>query len=197
MRTFLATELPEEIKEELIRIQDVLRENLIAKFVEKENMHLTLKFFGETSRKQTENIKHCLKKIKFEKFKVNLGKIGFFPNKNYISKSEDFLHAQNSHNFGHINIVWVSLEPSDKIIKLKEEIEKQLENSDNQEKEKSQSHVTLARVKSIIHKEEFFERMHYLKIKPIEFEIKDFVLKKSTLTDKGPIYEDIERFELI
>ena len=46
MRTFIAVDIPENVKEEIIKIQDKLPE-FVGKLTELENLHLTLKFLGE------------------------------------------------------------------------------------------------------------------------------------------------------
>ncbi len=60
MRCFLAIELPEEVREELVRIQKQLPEAKF-KLVEPENLHLTLKFLGELSDFQVNKVKYTLK----------------------------------------------------------------------------------------------------------------------------------------
>jgi len=175
MRCFLAIELNEEMKGELVKIQKEFQDYLTAKFVEKENLHLTLKFFPDVDEKDINDIKKSLKELEFGKFSMILGKIGFFPNEN------------------RINVVWASLE-SEKIGELHELIEVKL--TDFVKEKNFESHVTLARVKNIKNKEKFLEKVKNFNVKPVSFEVKNFILKKSTLTEKGPIYEDIERFEL-
>ena len=59
-----------------------------------------------------------------------------------------------------------------------------------------ESHITLARVKFIKNKEEFVEQIKKLKVDSIEMDIDSFSLKKSVLTEKGPIYEDIIKFDI-
>jgi 2'-5' RNA ligase len=176
MRCFLAIELPEEIKKELVKVQEEFGSLINAKFVEKENLHLTLKFFPDVDAKDFNDVKKSLKEIKFEKFSSNLGKIGFFPDEKFI------------------RVLWVSLE-SEKFKELYQEINSKLINFN--EEDRFESHVTLARIKEIKDKSTFLEKIKEIEIKPIEFTVNSFVLKKSTLTEKGPIYEDIEKFELI
>jgi len=173
MRAFLAVTLSKEMKEELLRIQKLIPECTF-KLVEPENLHLTLKFFGDISDKEASKIKEKLLELKFHKFKSNLGKIGVFPNEKFI------------------RIVWVSLEPKEEIEKLNREINKILNNKD----EKFESHITLARIKSIKNKQEFMRKLREIKINPTEFQIEKFSLEKSTLTEKGPVYETLEEFKL-
>ena len=49
MRTFIALDLPEEIKEYLFSLQKNFLKDLKVKWVAKKHLHLTLKFLGETT----------------------------------------------------------------------------------------------------------------------------------------------------
>ena len=179
MRCFLAIELPEEIRKELSRLQkDITDSNAKMKLVEHENLHLTLKFFGELDDYRVNKIKETLKKIKFNKFRATLGVMGVFP-------SADF-----------IRVVWVGIEPSDKVKELHQEIDNLLGKEKFSKDKAFESHVTLARVKFVKNKQELINKLKETKIKPHGLEISSFVLKKSTLTEKGPVYEDIARFDL-
>lgn len=178
MRCFLAIKLPEEIKNEILKIQKQLPEAKL-KLVEPQNLHLTLKFLGNINDFQLNKIKEALKKIKFEKFRASLGDIGVFP-------SYDF-----------IRVVWVGMEPSEKIKQLHEKIDFVIEKENFKQDKNFESHITLARIKFIKNKEEFIKKLKEIKVKPIEFLVEKFSLEKSTLTREGPIYETIKEFFLI
>ena len=60
MRTFIAIDIPDSIKNEIIKIQNSLPE-FIGKKTEKENLHLTLKFLGEIDEEKIELIKKELR----------------------------------------------------------------------------------------------------------------------------------------
>ncbi len=174
MRLFLAIELSKEVKNELIKTQEELKAFLDAKFVEKENLHLTLKFFGDVEDKKVGEMVEKLKRVKFKSFLSGLEGIGFFPSEKMI------------------RVLWVGVEPREKIEGLYQEIEKVFGNNP----ERFESHITLARIKSLQDKNEFLDKIKQVKVKPLEFEVREFVLKKSTLTPNGPVYEDVERFNL-
>lgn len=176
MRCFLAIELSEEAKAEITRIQKLIPEQGI-KFVEKENLHLTLKFFGEIDDYKVSKINKTLKEFKFEKINCELGSVGFFPSSNYI------------------RVVWIALEPAGKLKEMQEKIEDLLAEQSFKEEKRFESHVTLARVKFIKNKEEFIKKIKEAKVKEIEFQVDSFSLRKSTLTKKGPIYETIKEFK--
>ena len=176
MRCFIALELSDEARKGLSEIQKKLPEAEM-KLVEPENLHLTLQFIGELTEEQVEKCMKLLRQVKFQKFKAKLGNLGFFP-------SEDYLR-----------VLWIALEPSEIVKQLHDKICNALKpilSLDN----KFKSHVTMARIKSITDKKGFIEQFKSLRCKEIEFEVESFVLKKSTLTEKGPVYEDLEEFKL-
>lgn len=172
MRCFIAVDLPAEIKKELEKIQKSLPE-FKGKLTERQNLHLTFKFLGEISEEQVKETKERLKRIKLKKFKARLGKVWVF--------------TESS-----IRIVWINLENCDA---LQKEIDSALEGLFAWEKNFT-SHITLARVKAVKDTRGFLDDMKKLKAKPMEFEVAKFSFKKSTLTEKGPIYEDIAEFSL-
>lgn len=175
MRCFLAIGFSEKAKKELNKIQKQILEEggRGTKLVEKENLHLTLRFFGEINDNKIKEIKKQLENFNYEKIKASLGNTGFFPSSAYV------------------RVVWVSLEPQDKIKDLAKKINEKLKSRD----ERFESHITLARVKFVKDKKDFVERVKSIKANAVEFEIDSFSLKKSTLTEKGPIYETIKEFK--
>ena len=176
MRLFIAIKLPEDVKEELIKVQkEIGSEFAKIKWVNKEQMHLTLKFLGEVQPDKVEEIINKLKTIKLESFTVFLGFIGVFPSENYI------------------RIVWIGLKPEDKVLELQKQIDEALSKLFKKEKD-FKSHITLVRVKYTEDKKQFLEQLKKIKVENKKIEIKDFRLMKSTLTPKGPIYEDLMVF---
>ena len=190
MRTFIALDLPAEIIREIKKIQKELPE-FIGKKTESENLHLTLKFLGDVSEEKVEQIKECLKKIKLsprddsskddtavpsgepQKFQVSIDSIGVFSKK-------------------VIRIVWLHLTNCDA---LQKEIDDSLKGLFKPE-ERFMSHLTISRVKNVENKKEFLEKLKKIKIPKINFMVENFKLKSSTLKSEGPVYEDIEIYNL-
>jgi len=87
MRLFIAIELPENVKEYLAEIQEEIRNNVADKIrcINKNQIHLTLKFLGEIQPNIVEKIKSNLEKIKFGSFSVVLDNLGVFPSESYNS----------------------------------------------------------------------------------------------------------------
>ncbi|MEM4134156.1 MAG: RNA 2',3'-cyclic phosphodiesterase [Candidatus Micrarchaeia archaeon] len=177
MRAFIAVEIPNEIKERLIQLQEEIRSRFKkeVKMVEPENLHFTLRFFPEIDENAAEKIKGIIKNIEFDAFEIKCRGLGVFPNENYI------------------RVVWVGGDSNGKL----EEIEKMLSERlaaigfKKEKDEKFVAHLTLARVKQKIKFKEFLEK--YKEQDFGSFTInKDMIkLKKSQLTPKGPIYSDL------
>ncbi len=179
MRTFIAVDLPNKIKDCLSQIQRNFSSNLAKiKWVEKENLHLTLKFLGELNEAKTNEIKQALSKIKFKPQTVSISESGVFPSEQYI------------------RVIWVGIKPAGKIIELHQKIDSTLaELGIRKENRKFATHITLGRVKFVKDKKALIEKIKSLNIKTDEFVLDSFKLKKSTLTKQGPIYEDLSVFK--
>ena len=179
MKCFIAIEIPEHIRARIFHEFETLKsKNLFnGKFVEKENIHLTLKFFGNITNEKLKKIKENLKKIKFERFDCYVGKTGFFDNEN------------------HIKVIWVDL-VSEKLNELQSEIDEAIPEIKNDFK-KLNSHITTARVKSVHDQKGLIKEVKRIHFKNLEFEIKEFVLMKSELFREGPKYKVIEKFEFL
>ena len=110
MRLFIGIFLPYEILDYLYELQNKLKKNLPGKIscVAKKNLHVTMRFIGETSENNLVLIKEKLNKIKFKSFRAKLDKIGVFPNENYI------------------RVIWVGLKPAGKVIGLQQKIDSEL-----------------------------------------------------------------------
>lgn len=174
MRAFIAIEASQEVKEEVKKIVEILkkRDFFKGKYVDIGNLHLTLKFLGETSDDKIEKVKEELNKIDIRKFKARLNRLGFFSPK-------------------FIKVLWVGLD-SEKLKEIHDKIDNSLEDFFSKDK-KFNNHITIARVKNL-NKEKKEDLLGFIEkqdIQKVEFEINKIKLKKSTLTPNGPIYEDI------
>lgn len=175
MRCFIALELNEEFKNEIKKIQELLRKkNLFnGKFTEIENLHLTLKFLGEIEDDKVEEVKKKLGEIKLESFIAEAGEIGVF--------SENF-----------IKIIWIHLKGAEK---LQKEIDKKLKSLFEPEA-RFMSHITIVRVKSVNDKKALLDYLESVKPKKVKFKVEKFSLMKSELFPEGPVYGALEEYSL-
>jgi RNA 2',3'-cyclic 3'-phosphodiesterase len=175
IRCFVSIDLPNEIKDISKNIQNELKNrNLVdAAYTSQNNLHLTLKFLGEIDNSTLKIVMDKLKKVNFDKFNINLGETGVF--------SEDV-----------IRIIWLSLE--DEVLhKLQKDIDDSLKGMFKNEF-RFMAHITIARVKTTFQKDELLDYLKSIKLDEKKYEINEFALKKSILTNAGPIYEDIEGY---
>jgi len=177
-RCFIALELPREAIDYIEQVQGLIKKkNLFyGKFTDPENLHLTLKFLGEIPEEKVKKVQEELRKVKISSFEAKLDELGFF----------------SEHSF---RIVWMKL-AGKQVWDLQLEVDK-LTKEMFPEEERFMSHITIARIKKVIDKKIFLEYIKNMKIKPIKFKISQFVLKKSELKPEGPIYSDIERYNLL
>lgn len=175
MRIFIALDLPNEIKNALYEYSKHIQKKypFEGKITEPENLHLTLKFIGETSEEKVSDIVKKLKKIRHPKIKAKITETGVF--------TPSF-----------IKILWIKLEGAEK---LQSEIDESLEELFKKES-RFMSHITIARINRVENKRDFLKNIKIASFPTNSFEIRDFKLKSSTLTPDGPIYKDIETFPL-
>ena len=170
MRLFIAVKVSEEVHEELVRIQKEIGQNGLKL---PKDFHITLKFLGDIADDQVEQLKEKLVQAEFESFKLTLDGL-------------DVFHPKR------IRVVHIGIKPPEQITELNEKIH-------SMTKEISidhpfRAHITIARVKFLEDQKEFLEKVGKIDVKSIWFDINTFYLFKSTLTEKGPIYEELAEF---
>lgn len=137
--------------------------------------HLTLKFLGETDKKQ--EIIEKLKQAKLQEFTLKTTNIGVFPNENFIK------------------VVWLGLENNEILTKLQKDIEESLAEF-NFKKDYNDfiPHITLARIKFLSSAQDYMTKLKQITIKEKEFKITSFKLISSELAKEGPVYKDLASF---
>lgn len=171
MRAFIAIGVPAEIRDKI----EVLGADLPAegiKPVEKENLHITLRFLGEIDEGKVAAIKDVISSLKFESFTANCVGTGVFPSEKYV------------------RIVWVGVESDGALERIAEELNGKLEVL-GFKKESFTSHLTIARVRRKVDLGDFLSKHKNYFLGQFTISPGDVKLKKSTLTPKGPIYEDV------
>lgn len=177
IRTFIAIEIEESVKNKIMEFENKLKECCSEmKFVEKENLHLTIKFLGEISIKLLDKVYEKMEKIKEEKFTISVRGVGVFPNEKFM------------------RVIWVGVEEGrEKILKIQRELDESLTSIGFTKEKDFTPHITVARVKSLGNRSEILNILNEFKERNFGRSIVDkIVLKKSLLTPKGPIYSNIK-----
>lgn len=89
MRTFIAIDLPQNVKQAIGSLQSRLRSSLPrdpnqsagVRWTRPEGIHLTLKFLGDITEQQAKLVTESLRSLSpFESFRIEVKGFGFFPN---------------------------------------------------------------------------------------------------------------------
>ncbi len=85
MRLFVAVELPDSIKQELVHLEEYIKKscrNCHVRWVAPRNVHLTLNFLGDVSASKLVDLKLAIAKTSgaVTSFAVTLAELGAFPN---------------------------------------------------------------------------------------------------------------------
>lgn len=84
IRTFIAIQLPAEIQNGLAKVESELKPLIgtAVRWVPPENIHITLKFLGDTPLQKTKQVQEIIRHTAefFQPFTISVGQIGAFPN---------------------------------------------------------------------------------------------------------------------
>lgn len=204
MRLFIAIPLPEEIKKEIFVNVEPLKKLMgsgvfSGKFVEKENLHLTLKFLGDLNEEEQEKIELIENKI-YEAINIFKSVKGF--NKDFQSFNLRLSDFGGFPNLDFIKVLWVGVKEisqnsENRVLNLQEFIQEKLsEIGFPKENKEFHSHITIARIKSVKNKKEFQSKISELNIPSKSFPVEKICLFKSSLFKEGAKHEVIKEFYL-
>lgn len=182
IRTFIGTPLPEKIKEQVRSVVGELKQ-IGAKVVwtRLENLHLTLKFLGDTSLEQLDKVKRSLQEAAepMTSFRVSLKGLGGFPNE----KKPRILWMAVEEGEAELKKLFYTLEREVVLLGIKEE------------KNEFVPHLTLGRIKFPKTNPELEEKIVQEKERLFgSWNISQFSLYQSTLTSEGPVYQVLHEF---
>ena len=173
VRAFVALELSAEIKEQSKAAQENLRGcHARLTFVDPALIHITVKFLGEIDDRIIPNISAALQRVRNEAFTVTAGRV-------------------TVNNPRHPRTVWAVIEDQGKCRQIFSRVEEVLEPLGfAKENRPFTPHATVARVRT--EDPSLLACLDLLKDRTYGMcTISGLKLKKSTLTSKGPIYEDL------
>jgi 2'-5' RNA ligase len=183
MRLFVAIELPEPVKEQILALKTEIPG---ATWVKPPALHLTLRFLGDQIDPiRMTPIKTALASVKGEPFPLTLRGTGRFP----ASKRAAGKAAR---------VLWVGITEQKPLLALQAAVERALVTVDFPPEERAFSpHITLARLKNEEQPAEvarFLEAHKDFRAEP--FTVEQFILVSSVLTAEGPKYRHEASFPL-
>ncbi len=152
------------------------------KWVDLQNIHITLKFFGETPDSRIPDIVHVLDEIqqKFQPFNITLNGVGIFGS-SYKPR-----------------VIWFGIKENKALMDLGLNV---LESADNigfeRDRQNFRPHLTIGRIKYIEDKRSLNKVIEpYRDLKIQESEVTEMHLYESILQPSGPVYKVIQSFSL-
>lgn len=170
MRLFVAIPLPEALRDRLAQMRGGLNNT---RWVDVDNMHLTLRFLGEIDGREAADLDAALATIRVPAFEMELVGLGTFETGKKV------------------NALWVGVEAPEELIRLQGKVETAAQRAGQPpEGRKFRPHVTLARIKGAPGPKlgTFLREFSLFRSGP--FLVDRFVLYSSKLTERGPIYRE-------
>ncbi len=185
IRSFLAFELPPEIREKIGEVSIELQKlTLPVRWVKVTNIHLTIIFLGYVDEDKIDDIKEKVNLVvqRFSIFKTRLNGIGVFP------------------NWRKPRVIWIGLgEEIERLSTLREELQTGLKVLGfKPEKRPFAPHLTIGRFKGLVDRDEelksILDRYHDLS-GDLQY-LNELVLFKSDLKPDGPVYTKMASWQL-
>ncbi len=182
IRAFLAIDLKPQLKDIISYVEYEFKEiDADVKYVNPKNLHLTLKFFGNITTEGIDLISNKVEKVikDFKPFEIVVQGCGAFPNTNKI------------------RVIWIGTDNTTELKQLHDALDNEFQKIGFDAYKKFSSHLTIGRMKSPKNKDLIkakIEEMNEFSFDTIY--VDQIKLKKSTLTPRGPIYEDLKAFKM-
>ncbi|MEG6567856.1 RNA 2',3'-cyclic phosphodiesterase [Thermoanaerobacterium saccharolyticum] len=175
MRAFLAVKLSENIINDIKKLQEELKKYTVkGRWTNENNLHITLKFFGEINEEQVSEIRKTIDDISvnFKSFYIRLNKIGCFKEKD------------------NIRVLWMDVKNDNNLILLHDAIETELSKVGfKKDDRKFKAHITVAR--DIILKKSIEEINNLYKLDSDYFAVSNIYLMESKLENNRRVYKSI------
>lgn len=168
IRLFTALEIPDEVAPCLQPVQRGLHS---ARWVARDNLHITLRFIGAVDERMAEEVDVALAHLKAKPFTLQVTHLGAFGDSNRARS------------------VWAGLAPSESLINLNAKIERLFQQLGlPADKRKFTPHITLGRVSNLSNSDvaQWIEEKGRLDCPP--FEVTRAVLYSSQTRSTGAIY---------
>jgi len=181
-RIFIAINLPPEIKSMLMHYAKKYKD-LPAKWVDPENLHITLAFLGNISDLELGNVCMAAKKeaVQHVPFSINLTNLSYGPDEK------------------NPKMVWVATEKSRELSLLKRGVEEALSEVINfkPEERSFNPHITLARIQQMaLRMMDLEERPQINENLDMSFLVESIEVMESILKKTGPQYSIVESYRL-
>lgn len=179
-RVFCAVELPDVVRARLEDHVSRLRKEVpevAASWTRVENIHLTLKFFGNVAVDRIQRISEAAERAvkQFSVFQIGVGETGVFPRPS------------------RPQVLWIGVsDPSRKLTVLQERFENECAADGFAKEDRAyRPHLTIARLRKPEGARRLADAHLQMRFPPIEMAVKELVVFRSELSPKGSKYTKI------
>lgn len=183
-RTFCAIELPHDVRAQLQDHVRRLREavpDASASWSKPENVHLTMKFFGNVPTQNLAKISAAASRVakEFSSFQIRIGGTGVFPRRS------------------RPQVLWIGIEDSTgRLSALQQRLEEEFEREGFPKENRGyRPHLTIARLRRPEDARPLAEAHIQTKFSFIEIPVNELVVFRSQLSPKGSVYTAISQHE--
>jgi RNA 2',3'-cyclic 3'-phosphodiesterase len=183
-RVFCAVELPAEVR---ARLEDHVRRlrkevpDVAASWSRVENIHLTLKFFGNVEVKRIEMISAAAERAVKESstFQIGIGGTGVFPRPS------------------RPQVLWIGvIDQSGRLSALQEKFENECALEGFPKEDRAyKPHLTIARLRKPDGGRQLAEAHLQMKFEPLEIDVNELVIFRSELSPKGSKYTPLSKHQ--
>jgi len=184
-RVFCAIELPQAVRQRIVQHIARLKESALdvkAGWSRAENVHLTLKFLGDTPQKSVEKLSDAASRsvAGVTPFTIRLEQTDVFP------------------RHGSPRVLWIGVNDRDgKLVQLHQRLEAESEKAGfPRESRNFHPHLTLARLRNPRHAQTLAAAHKATEFEPEEIVVSELVVIRSQLSTEGSKYSTISRHPL-
>ncbi|SHK36619.1 RNA 2',3'-cyclic phosphodiesterase [Thermocrinis minervae] len=182
VRLFVGTFVTNKLQEHIEKLQEEAEDIIKGKWVEPQNLHITLQFIGEVDEKKVMSIIKAVQDVsrRFPPIEVRYRSLGVFP------------------DLDRARVLWIGVDQGhDKLKALAKAVERaNLSAGIRRDGKPFYPHVTVCRIKEFNRKGLKDLLRRYERTSFCEDTINSIAVIKSSLTSVGPIYSVLEEFVL-
>jgi len=183
IRSFIAVDIPGDVRDKLDRLIDKLKNSQAdVKWVKSKSIHITLKFLGDVEEIRFSKIKEIMENVaeNIQPFTVSIEGTGAFPNDR------------------RPRVLWVGVQKgSETLIRLSADLDSRLTPLGFEPEKRSYSpHLTLGRIRSPKKIDTVIEMVHSMTFQAGDFLNENILLMGSDLRPDGAVYTILEKIKL-
>jgi 2'-5' RNA ligase len=178
MRTFIAVQIPEDIRRKVTGFTDGHKKKALpVKWVSYENLHITVKFLAEIDDTMKQRVTAVLQEtcLRHSRFEIGFSGVGCFPDRK------------------RPRVLWIGIEPGAvQLSAMARDIDELLEPLGFRKDERFHPHLTIGRIKKPCR----IDGVLQTEFRTEPFPVHTVTLFRSTLTPQGPRYSSLYTCDL-